>query len=221
VLDIERPAKFAKPIGKDSAMFSLKSLLFMVTLAALGAAGLVYRNDLWASAIVAITLGLLLFAGSYAWFGPKARTFWGPFALTGTAYLAIVSLQPLQELHYNLPTTQLVTYALQKLQTPTPVSSAGYYMSSGVTYYATPSSGYAPVPSEAPTWVSQTPSEPPMPVETASFESPADPGPRAGPTTTVDWLQNTNMATASLHRPEHSFGFPNVCGACSWPSPRG
>jgi hypothetical protein len=164
-------------------MFSLKSLLFIVTLAALGAAGLVYRNEFWASGLVAITLGLLLFGGSYAWFGPKGRAFWGPFALTGTVYLAIVSFQPLQELHYNLPTTQLVTYALQKLQTPTPAPPPGYYMSSGVSYYATPTSTYvvqgsaastsdAPAIPEPASSISPTPADPPSPVETASFESP-------------------------------------------------
>jgi hypothetical protein len=167
-------------------MFSLKSLLFIVTLAALGAAGLVYRNEFWASGLVAITLGLLLFGGSYAWFGPKGRAFWGPFALTGTVYLAIVSVQPLQELHYNLPTTQLVTFALQKLQTPTSVSSPGYYMSSGVTYYATPSSGYAPVPSEAPPWVSPTPDTETSTVETARYDATVDPPSLSAPNTIVD-----------------------------------
>jgi hypothetical protein len=98
-------------------MFSLKSLLFIVAVAGLGAAGLIHRTQLWASAMIALTLSALMLAAFRAWFAPRGRTFWGPFALTGAVYLAIVSLQPLVELHYNLPTTQLVVYGLEKLQT--------------------------------------------------------------------------------------------------------
>ena len=129
-------------------MFSLKSLLLIVAVAALGTAGLIHRTQLWASALVAITLGVVLFAACRAWFVPKSRAFWGPFAVTGAGYLAIVSLQPLVELHYNLPTTQLVTYALEKLQdkaaTQMPGQPAtGFYMSSGAVY-AAPTTTWAP-----------------------------------------------------------------------------
>src|SRR5687767_11057244 len=96
-------------------MFSLKSLLLIVAVAALGMAGLIHRTQLWASTLLAITLVVVLLAVCRAWFVPKSRAFWGPLAVTGVAYLSIVSLQPLVELHYNLPTTQLVTYALEKL----------------------------------------------------------------------------------------------------------
>ena len=97
-------------------MFSLKSLLFMVAVAAVGAAGLIYRTQFWASTIVGLTLVVLILAGCRTWFSPQFRSFWGPFTATGALYLSIVSLQPLRELHYNLPTTQLVVMGLEKLQ---------------------------------------------------------------------------------------------------------
>jgi hypothetical protein len=112
-------------------MFSLKSLLFIVAVAGWGAAGLIHRTQPWASAMVALTLAVLLLAVSRAWFAPQGRTFWGPFALTGAVYLAIVSLAPLVELHYNLPTTQVVMYGMETIQTPinvpTPAYAYGYY----------------------------------------------------------------------------------------------
>jgi hypothetical protein len=126
-------------------MFSLKSLLFIVAVAGLGAAGLIHRTQLWASAMLALTLAMLLLAICRAWFAPQGRVFWGPFALTGAVYLAIVSLQPLLELHYNLPTTQIVMYGLDKTQTPTWAPSpfpSPYYAPTvsnpPVTIYATP-----------------------------------------------------------------------------------
>jgi hypothetical protein len=123
-------------------MFSLKSLLFIVAVAALGAAGLVYRNQVWASTLVGLTLGILLFAVLSAWLSANRRLFWGPFALIGVVYLAIVSLPPLVELHYNLPTTQLVVYGMVKLQSPTPLGQQLHYSAgittSGTTYYVTP-----------------------------------------------------------------------------------
>jgi hypothetical protein len=103
---------------KEVAMFSLRSLLLIVAIAAIGAAGLIYRTQIWASALVALTLGVVLFAVCRALLVPMGRHFWGSFAVIGFAYLAIVSLPPLSMLHYNLPTTQLITYALEKLQTP-------------------------------------------------------------------------------------------------------
>jgi hypothetical protein len=118
-------------------MFSLKSLLFIVAVAALGAAGLIYRTQLWASALVALTLGVLVQAVCRAWFVRAGRTFWGPFALVGALYLVIVSYQPLQELHYNLPTTQVVVYALEKMQTPMTVpvpATSAYYAPSAPVY---------------------------------------------------------------------------------------
>jgi len=44
-------------------MFCMKSLLMIVALAALGTAGLIYRTQIWASTLVALTLGVVLFAG--------------------------------------------------------------------------------------------------------------------------------------------------------------
>jgi hypothetical protein len=73
-------------------MFSLKSLLFAVAIVGLGTAGLIHRTQLWASAMIALTLGMLLFAVCRAWYGAKGSAFWGPFALVGGAYLTIVSL---------------------------------------------------------------------------------------------------------------------------------
>jgi hypothetical protein len=129
-------------------MFSLKSLLLIVAVAAIGTAGLIHRTQLWASALLAITLGVVLLAACRAWFVPKTRAFWGPFALTGAVYLAIVSLQPLVELHYNLPTTQLVTYALEKLQdkaaTQSPRPAVTPYYSSSASAYAAPTTTFAP-----------------------------------------------------------------------------
>jgi hypothetical protein len=86
-------------------MFSLKSLLVAVAIAGLGSAGLIHRTQLWASAFVGIVLCLLLYAVFRAWFVPGTRAFWGPFAVTSAVYLGIVTLQPLADLHYNLPTT--------------------------------------------------------------------------------------------------------------------
>jgi hypothetical protein len=83
-------------------MFSLKSLLFAVAIAGLGTAGLIHRTQHWASALIAITLGILLLGVCRAWSGSKSTTFWVRFALVGGVYLAIVSLQPLVDLHYNL-----------------------------------------------------------------------------------------------------------------------
>jgi hypothetical protein len=99
-------------------MFSLRALLFAVAIAGLGTAGLIHRTQLWASALVALTLGILLFGVCRAWFGSNCTRFWGPFALVGGVYLGIVSVQPLADLHYNLPTTQLVVYGLDNIQTP-------------------------------------------------------------------------------------------------------
>jgi hypothetical protein len=134
-------------------MFSLKSLLFIVAVAALGAAGLIYRTQWWASALVALTLGVLVLAICRAWFVPAGRTFWGSFALVGALYLVIVSYQPLQELHYNLPTTQVVVFALEKLQKKIPLPSpgpsvTGYYAPS-TTFYAGPATTYTPGATES------------------------------------------------------------------------
>jgi hypothetical protein len=103
-------------------MFSLRALLVGVAIAGLGTAGLIHRTQLWASAFVGITLGLLLFGVCRAWLGSNCTRFWGPFALVGGVYLGIVSLQPLAELHYNLPTTQLVVYGLEKVNAPLPIA---------------------------------------------------------------------------------------------------
>jgi hypothetical protein len=129
-------------------MFSLKSLLLMVAVAGLGTAGLIHRTQIWASTLVALTLGVVLFSSYRAWFVPKTRVFWGPFAVTGAVYLSIVSLQPLVELHYNLPTTQLVTYGLEKLQEKAATSAlrppvTGYY-TPAPSFYAAPTTTYTP-----------------------------------------------------------------------------
>jgi hypothetical protein len=68
----------------------------------------------------------LLFAVFRAWLIPSVRAYWGPFAVTSAVYVGIVSMQPLVDLHYNLPTTQLVLYGLDKLQQPIPTPTAGY-----------------------------------------------------------------------------------------------
>jgi hypothetical protein len=117
-------------------MFTLKSLLFIVAVAAIGAAGLIYRTQFWASTLVGLTLAVLILAGCRAWFAPQVRAFWGPFTATGALYLAIVSLQPLQELHFNLPTTQLVVFGLDKLQTKFTASEAYPQLAGSAPTYA-------------------------------------------------------------------------------------
>ena len=123
-------------------MFSLKSLLFIVAVAGMGAAGLIHRTQLWASAMIALTLAVLLLAGCRAWFAPLGRAFWGPFALTGAVYLSIVSLAPLVELHYNLPTTQLVMYGMEKVQTPINAPTTASAYGSTAYYPAAPAVSY-------------------------------------------------------------------------------
>jgi hypothetical protein len=151
--------------------------MFIVAVAGLGAAGLIHRTQLWASATVALTLAVLLLAVCRVWFVPQARTFWGPFALTGVVYLAIVSLAPLMELHYNLPTTQLVVFGLEKVQPPTPVPSAfpsPYYAPAvsnpPVTYYATPTTALPGVPYEDNDDIAAVPNE-----DAAGAPSPIEP----------------------------------------------
>jgi hypothetical protein len=136
-------------------MFSLRALLVGVGISGLGAAGLIHRTQLWASAFVGIVLCLLLYAMFRAWLVPAARAFWGPFAVTSAVYLGIVTLQPLVDLHYNLPTTQLVVYGLKELQDAreaVPAPPAGYGYSGGyggtsrpVPPYGGPVSGYVNV----------------------------------------------------------------------------
>jgi hypothetical protein len=123
-------------------MFSLKSLLFIVAVAGLGAAGLIHRTQLWASAMIALALAVMLLATCRAWFAPQGRVFWGPFALTGAVYLAIVSLQPLVDLHYNLPTTQLVMWGMEKVQTPINVPTTAPAYGSTAYYPAAPAVSY-------------------------------------------------------------------------------
>ena len=130
-------------------MFSLKSLLVGVAIAGLGTAGLINRTQLWASAFVGITLGLLLYATFRAWLVPRFRAFWGPFAVTGAFYFGIVSLQPLVDLHYNLPTTQLVVYGLEKMQTSQPPPARPVYGYGGVPGPAYGSSAYGNAPQPA------------------------------------------------------------------------
>jgi hypothetical protein len=107
-------------------MFSLKSLFMGVSIAGLGAAGLIHRTQFWASAVVGVTVCLCLIAVFRTWFVTGDRAFWGPFAVTSAVYLGIVSLPPLAGLHFNLPTTQLVLYGLDELQHATPTLSVGY-----------------------------------------------------------------------------------------------
>jgi hypothetical protein len=107
-------------------MFSLKSLLVAVAISGLGTAGLIHRTQFWASTMIAMTLGILLFGICRTWYGSSCSAFWGPFALVGGVYLAIVSLQPLADMHYNLPTTQLVVFGLEKLTTPPAGTSPDY-----------------------------------------------------------------------------------------------
>jgi hypothetical protein len=169
-------------------MFSLKSLLFIVAVAGLGAAGLIHRTQLWASAMVAITLGVLLLAISRAWFAPQGRTFWGPFALTGTVYLAIVSIAPLVELHYNLPTTQVVLYGLEKTQTPINVPTPGAPYG-GTAYYspAVPAvSTYAPAVPGSPAVV-----QPPVYVSATPYGLPSYSQPQAGLAGVIQFNRDT------------------------------
>lgn len=99
-------------------MFSLRSLFVGISIAAVGIAGLVYRTQAWASAMVGLTLGILAYAVIRGWLAPANTSFWRTFAVIGGTYYAIVGLEPLRGMHFNLPSTQLALLVLEKVQEP-------------------------------------------------------------------------------------------------------
>jgi hypothetical protein len=88
-------------------MFSLRTLLIAIAVAALGIAAIVNRTPLWASAFVTLTIALILAATVLAILRPTHRAFWAPTAIVGIAYTLTVYCDPLRDLHYQLLSTQI------------------------------------------------------------------------------------------------------------------
>jgi hypothetical protein len=88
-------------------MFSLRTLLIAIAVAALGIAAIVNRTPLWASAFVTLTVALILAATVLAILRPCQRAFWMPVAIVGLGYTGIIYIDLLQDLHHLLVTTRL------------------------------------------------------------------------------------------------------------------
>ncbi len=87
-------------------MFSLKSLLISVFVAAVYIAGFLYASAIWASVIVTVTLGLLAGALVAIYLVPERRSFLVPAVLVGVLYGLAAFVQPLG-LHDSLITTRM------------------------------------------------------------------------------------------------------------------
>ena len=91
-------------------MFSLRSLLLAVCIAAIGAAALINGTFWWTSAIVSLTLCMFTFGLLRVYSHPEKRRFWVPTSLIGWLYLVAALFQPL-ELSQYLPTSR-ITWAV-------------------------------------------------------------------------------------------------------------
>ncbi len=79
----------------SAATFSLKTLLLLVTVSAVGCYALVQHTPLWASIVLTLTYGLLSIAVVLALVRRgSARAFWAGFAAAGWVYL-VMALSPL------------------------------------------------------------------------------------------------------------------------------
>jgi hypothetical protein len=88
-------------------MYSLRSLLLIVGVAALGSAALIYRTSFWACLIVSLTLGIFLFGSLRIYSDPPKRPFWIPCLLVGLPYLAI-ALVGVLEIDKHLITSRFI-----------------------------------------------------------------------------------------------------------------
>jgi len=88
-------------------MFSLRTMLLAVMVAAICAAGFVYRTPMWASIVVTMALGFLVFGLAAIYFLPEKRAFFVPACLAGIVYGAAAFCQPLG-LQAGLTTNRLL-----------------------------------------------------------------------------------------------------------------
>ncbi len=88
-------------------MFSLKTMLLAVVVAAIIAAACVYRTPAWAGVVVAMALGLLIYGLSAIYLAPSKRSFFVPACIAGAVYglAAFCQLLGFQE---GLPTNRLL-----------------------------------------------------------------------------------------------------------------
>ncbi len=75
-------------------MFSLRMLMAVVAISAVYIAGLVYRTQFWAAAIVALTYAAYAAAGTAAILSQKRRAFFSAFVMFGLAYAMTVFFVP-------------------------------------------------------------------------------------------------------------------------------
>jgi hypothetical protein len=87
-------------------MFSLRTLLIAIAVAALGIAAIINRTPIWASAFVTLTFFLVLASALLAILRPGTRMFWTPVAIVGLSYTLIIYSDWCENLHYRLVTTQ-------------------------------------------------------------------------------------------------------------------
>jgi hypothetical protein len=72
----------------SAATFTLRTLLILVTVAAVGCYALTQHTPIWANITVTMCCGLLMLAGLLAFIRRGAsRAYWAGFAVTGWAYL--------------------------------------------------------------------------------------------------------------------------------------
>ena len=107
--------------------FSLLSLMGAVLVVAVACAALRFASELWASAVLTTTIGMLLVGvlGSVLRRGP-ARAFWFGFTLFGSAYL-ILAFAPwcYANVRPQFLTSKLLAYLHAKLQPASPLLSYG------------------------------------------------------------------------------------------------
>lgn len=88
--------------------FSLRSLLFVVVIAAVGCAALVYPTEMWRQVVVTMTVLLLTFSTLAAVFAQgRLRVCSGGFALAGWLYFLLVFSSPFGTREYLLTTDLL------------------------------------------------------------------------------------------------------------------
>ncbi len=93
--------------------FSVRTLLGVVAVAAVAISALIQRTPIWTSALVSLAMALFMVAAILAMLRPAKRTFWLPVAVIGWTYLAIVFVQPMEELHRSLMTAPLAVKVAQ------------------------------------------------------------------------------------------------------------
>jgi hypothetical protein len=88
-------------------MFTLRTLLLVVMIAALGAGAVMYRSPIVSSLIVSLTVFVLAVFTLRIWSRPTQRSFSVPAALFGWLYFALAFVQPLS-MRPHLVTSRLI-----------------------------------------------------------------------------------------------------------------